>query len=266
MQIQFSKYQATGNDFIVIDGDSNKYPTQVDELMILCHRRFGIGADGVIIVKKHPEYDFEVIYYNPDGSRSFCGNGTRSAIIFANQLGLVSAGKTRFLAFDGVHTAEIIGENLVRLEMRDVHSVRFIEDGIFVDTGSPHLVRFVEDLDTEKVVETGRHLRYGAPIEGGTNVNFVQKTGDSQLTIRTYERGVEDETYSCGTGVTASALAASFENMSSPVQIKTKGGDLSIEYVKSEQDGFSSIFLTGPAKCVFEGEYNLKNSYFSFLK
>ena len=170
MLLNFSKYQATGNDFVVIDGDSESYPTDVVSLTRICDRRFGIGADGVIVVKKDNTVDFEVLYYNPDGTQSFCGNGTRSAVHFAKKIGLFTGNSTNFKAYDGIHKAEVIGADIIRLQMQDVQNVRFLEDGIFVDTGSPHLVRFVPDLDNVDVMGIGRKLRYDAPIENGTNV------------------------------------------------------------------------------------------------
>ena len=260
MQFEFSKYQDTGNDFVVIDGRSNSFPVTEKDLTRVCHRRFGIGADGVIIILDHTEYDFEVIYYNPDGSQSFCGNGTRSAVHFANSLGLIQSTHTRFIAFDGPHEASLLGDDQIRLKMGDVQNVRLIDDGTFVDTGSPHLVRFVENVSTEDVISIGRKLRYGAPIEGGTNVNFVQQIDENSLEIRTYERGVENETYSCGTGVTASAIAASFDSVKSPVTISTKGGKLVVEFETDSEKNFREVYLTGPAECVYQGTYEIENS------
>ncbi len=255
MKINFSKYQATGNDFVVINGDRESVPIDAESLGLLCHRRFGIGADGLIIVNSDPQYDFRVEYYNPDGSKSFCGNGTRSAIHFAHKEGFISNKTTEFSAFDGIHQAEILDTQNIRVSIGDVHNVRLLEDGTFVDTGSPHLVRFVHDIESVDVMGVGRRLRHEAPIEGGTNVNFVHMESPSLLNIRTYERGVENETYSCGTGVTASAIAAADKGAVSPVILKAKGGELLVEFKKTDGVGFTDIYLTGPAECVFKGTY-----------
>lgn len=252
MKLTFSKYQATGNDFIMISDPKGNMILSPDQCTLLCDRRFGIGADGVIIVKKSEDSDFEVLYYNPDGSQSLCGNGSRAAVMFAAELGLLKKDTTSFLAYDGKHTAEIIGEN-VHLKMSDVHNVREMEDGMFIDTGSPHLVRFVPDVDSADVTIKGRELRNSLPVKGGANINFVQKDKENSLKVRTYERGVERETLSCGTGVTASALAASYHNRASPVEINTRGGKLSVSFVNSGKNKFTDIYLTGPAKRVFSG-------------
>jgi len=252
MEIHFFKYQGTGNDFIMLDSRKEQYHFTREQTEFLCDRRFGIGADGIILIKNHPSLDFEVVYINPDSSQSFCGNGTRCAVMFADKLGLVKNRQTTFQAYDGIHQAEIIENNHVRLNMNNVQSVRHLEDGIFIDTGSPHLVRFVADVESTDVFNVGRRLRYECPVENGTNVNFVQVVGEDEINVRTYERGVENETLSCGTGVTACAIAAKQKNMPNKIKINTRGGQLIVSYEDSGNE-YNKIFLTGPAKEVFSG-------------
>ena len=250
--MKFYKYQATGNDFVVFDGRGSNIPNHVEFLSKICDRRFGIGADGVIIIQNSDTYDFKVDYYNPDGTCSLCGNGTRSAIRFAEKLGLVKS-HTFFEAFDGPHEAEILPNNTIKLKMTDVQNVIHFEEGIFIDTGSPHLVQFVDDVETVDVYQIGRKLRYETPVEKGTNVNFVQIVDKSNLKIRTYERGVEQETLSCGTGVTASALAASLKGLETHIALQARGGELKVEFDSNGSDKFTNIYLIGPAEEVFEG-------------
>ncbi|HYG04365.1 MAG TPA: diaminopimelate epimerase [Chryseosolibacter sp.] len=261
MKIKFSKYQATGNDFILIDNRSGEYKLSADHVKRLCHRKFGIGADGLMLIEKDPNLDFNVVYYNSDGSQSLCGNGSRAAVEMARSLGMVKQ-KARFNAYDGVHEAEIFGDDLIRLKMNDVADVNKIGEDFFLNTGSPHYVRFVGQIEEHPVYEDGRTIRYHeAFAPGGTNVNFVEVLADNTIYVRTYERGVENETLSCGTGVTAAALAASFLGYHSPMKIGTLGGELLVEF-KSGQDAgssalFTDIFLIGPAKMVFEGQLEL---------
>jgi len=261
--IHFYKYQATGNDFVLIDNRSGQYSFSVDQVKKICDRRFGIGADGLMLIEKHPTLDFNLIYYNSDGSESLCGNGSRAAVKMASALGLVN-GKASFNAYDGPHEAKLLSGEIVRLKMSDVKETKTLGDDIFINTGSPHLIRFVENLKDFPVVEEGRKIRYSEAFQPkGTNVNFVELLKDNTIFVRTYERGVEDETLSCGTGVTASALAASLKGYTSPVKIKAMGGELSIEFEPqsgqsvAQVSTFSNIFLIGPAKMVFEGEMEL---------
>lgn len=263
MQLHFFKYQAAGNDFIIIDNRTTRRGFSADEIGRLCDRRFGIGADGLMLIEDQPEGDFTLHYYNADGTRSLCGNGCRAAVQFASSIGLIRD-RAVFSAFDGIHEAEIIEPGLVRLKMNDVKEIIRKGEDFFLDTGSPHFVRFVDDVEKAPVVEEGRRIRYDAEFApGGTNVNFVQKMSDDTLFVRTYERGVEDETLSCGTGIVASALAASRLGMSSPVNIQAPGGRLSVEYEIStanpagHEGRFTNIFLTGPAKLVLEGDLEL---------
>lgn len=264
MKIHFYKYQATGNDFVMIDNLAGKYAFTPDQIKTLCDRKFGIGADGLMLIEKDPSLHFNLQYYNSDGSQSLCGNGSRAAVNMAAALGLVN-GKATFNAFDGPHDAEIREGGIVRLKMNDVAEVRNIGEDYFIDTGSPHYIRFVTDLKHYPVFESGKKIRYGNEFQpDGTNVNFVEISPSNTLFVRTYERGVENETLSCGTGVTAAALAASFRNLTSPITIKTLGGDLKVDF-KNSQSGlptgqagiFHDIYLAGPAKLVFEGDLEL---------
>lgn len=263
-KIHFHKYQATGNDFVLIDNRSGEYSFTKDQIEKICDRRFGVGADGLILIEKHPVLDFNLVYYNSDGSQSLCGNGTRAAVMMAANLGLLK-NNTEFNAYDGQHHAELLKNDIVRLKMNDVSVANKIGEDYFINTGSPHYLKFVTDVKNYPVVDEGRKIRYSqnyAP--SGTNVNFIQLLENNALFVRTYERGVEDETFSCGTGVTAAALAASFHGYSSPVKVNVRGGELSVEF-KSGQAGlptgpagtFHDIFLIGPAKMVFEGTLEL---------
>lgn len=263
MKIHFYKYQATGNDFVIIDNRDGKLSFTKDQIEKICDRRFGVGADGLMLIEKHPSLNFNLEYYNSDGSQSLCGNGSRAAVEFASTLGLVN-GKASFHAYDGAHDAEILENRIIRIRMNDVKEVKSIGDDFFINTGSPHYIRFVDDVKNYPVVEEGRKIRYSDAFKpGGTNVNFVELSGD-KIFVRTYERGVEDETLSCGTGVTAAALAASLKGYSSPVSIKVLGGDLSVAFnpTKNQPSAgqsvtFTDIFLIGPAKMVFEGDLEL---------
>ena len=265
MRIHFFKYQATGNDFVLIDNRSGKYTLSQDQIISICDRKFGVGADGLMLVETHPSAHFNLQYFNSDGSQSLCGNGSRAAVKMAASLGMVN-GKATFDAFDGLHDAEIQDDGIVRLRMHDVTDVRKLDNGdLFINTGSPHYIRFVEDVSTYPVFETGKNIRYSAEFKpGGTNVNFVQRLAPSTIFVRTYERGVENETLSCGTGVTAAALATSLNGDNTPVQVRTLGGDLKVEFktrhsgATSGQPGtFYDIYLIGPAKLVFEGDLEL---------
>lgn len=255
MKISFSKYQATGNDFIMIDGRHQTCQFSSEEITQLCDRRFGVGADGLIIIKTHPELDFEMDYYNADGSQSFCGNGSRCAQAFATELGIIE-GDSRFLAIDGIHEGKLEG-NWYATHMADVGAERIeqIGDDYLINTGSPHYIRFVKQLEVYDVFNEGRKIRYSDRFKAdGINVNFVQ-IKDKGIAVRTYERGVENETYSCGTGVTAATIAyLQKENLTrSEVDITTKGGPIIIEVKRESSNSFSDIWLKGPALKVFMG-------------
>jgi diaminopimelate epimerase len=255
--VHFYKYQATGNDFVVIDNREGKLSLSVSDVNRICDRKFGVGADGLMLIENHPSLNFNLAYFNSDGTQSLCGNGSRAAMLFASRIGLVN-GKAVFNAYDGEHEAELLPSGIVRLRMNPVDNIRKIGDDYHIDTGSPHLVRFVADVDSVAVFEEGQKLRYHEGYgPGGTNVNFVTLQNDNTIFVRTYERGVENETLSCGTGVTAAALAAALKGYASPVRIKTRGGDLSVEFKSGHSGTFQDIFLIGPAKMVFEGDLEL---------
>ncbi|MGB3183137.1 MAG: diaminopimelate epimerase [Cyclobacteriaceae bacterium] len=250
--ISFYKYQGTGNDFVMIDNRNEEIRhDDLDLVRKLCDRRFGIGADGLILIQEHPSFDFEMIYFNADGSMSMCGNGARCAVMFAHSLNIISD-KAVFEAIDGKHEAFITDDGLVHLKMGKSGPVTPRGTDTFIDTGSPHHIRFIDNLQSYDIVSEGRRIRYGEPyFDEGTNVNFVENK-NGNVYVRTYERGVEGETYSCGTGVTAVALALSVMGHESPVKMKTKGGDLQVSF-KTNGDDFEDVYLIGPAKRVFKG-------------
>jgi diaminopimelate epimerase len=270
--LHFYKYQATGNDFILMDNREGKLSFTVDQIKKICDRKFGIGADGLILIEKDSAADFRMVYYNSDGSQSLCGNGCRSAIDLASRFGMVNR-QTKFSAYDGLHDATMLDNGLIRVRMNNVNSWQKTGEDYFIHTGSPHVIRFVKDLAEFPVVQEGRSIRYSKAYQpGGTNVNFVELLDPETVFVRTYERGVEDETLSCGTGVTAVALAAALQGYSSPVSLKVIGGELSVEFKftpskKPDSDSsgqldakagtFQDIFLIGPAKMVFEGDLDL---------
>lgn len=259
MQLPFYKYQGTGNDFILVDQRQQQYlsPTNQELIEHLCHRRFGIGADGLILLENEPNYDFRMVYFNADGRQSsMCGNGGRCIVAFAKFLGVIEE-HCRFLAIDGPHEAVIQQDDWVELKMSDVQEVETDDGFYFLNTGSPHYVRFVENLEQLDVVQQGRAVRYSDRFrQEGTNVNFVQANAEG-IAVATYERGVEDETLSCGTGVTAAALAYSLQqNGIQEVPIQAKGGNLLVRFQRTET-GFEDIWLCGPAKQVFEGRISV---------
>jgi diaminopimelate epimerase len=261
MKIQFYKYQGTGNDFVILDNRDGAYSALTQQQVnFICHRRFGIGADGLMLLNKKDGYDFEMIYYNSDGKPgSMCGNGGRCLVKFANDMGIKKT-VYKFIATDGEHEAEIDEEDgTISLKMQDVKNVDEQRGDYILNTGSPHFVRIVNELDNLDVFEEGREIRYNNTYkENGINVNFVKLKGDYEIDVRTYERGVEDETYSCGTGVTASALVSYHnDNGFNNVSVHTKGGDLTVEYDRVDDDNYTNIWLCGPAKKVFEGELDI---------
>ncbi|CAM4358179.1 diaminopimelate epimerase [Cytophagaceae bacterium 50C-KIRBA] len=253
--MKFYKYQGTGNDFVIIDDREGTFHLGQKEIAHLCHRRFGIGADGLMLLQKAEGYDFRMVYYNSDGTEgSMCGNGGRCLVRFAADLSIVQD-FTTFIAIDGEHQAHIDPDK-ISLHMQNVAEIESVSSDYFAQTGSPHLVRFTSQVQSEDVKQTGAQIRYSDTFKsrGGTNVNFVELLQQG-LFVRTYERGVEDETYSCGTGVTAAALVANaIHGLTSPVAIQTIGGNLSIEFKGNAQTGFYDVYLIGPAVRVFEGE------------
>jgi diaminopimelate epimerase len=253
MKIDFFKYQGTGNDFIMIDDRANRLEFSDREIQQLCDRRFGIGADGLILIRNHATADFEMVYYNSDGSQSFCGNGSRCALAFAKKLGLFQTEAT-FLAIDGMHAGKASNETY-STKMGDVFAVESINKDFYVHTGSPHYIRWENDLDQLDIVPTAHEIRYNERFKKeGTNVNFVQDLPNNMLRVRTYERGVENETLSCGTGVTAVAIANAVKKdaSSKETRLKVQGGELIISFDRDE-NAFTNIWLTGPAKFVFSG-------------
>jgi diaminopimelate epimerase len=260
LNIPFQKYEATGNDFVIIDNRERKFSFSVDQIKKICDRKFGVGADGLMLIEKHPTLDFNLIYFNSDGSPSLCGNGSRAVVKMASSLGMIN-GHTTFNAYDGVHEADLLPNSIVRLKMNDVKEVKKSADGVFINTGSPHFIQAVANTKDFPVVEEGRKIRYSEDFKpSGANANFIELLPNNTIFVRTYERGVEDETLSCGTGVTAAALASSFQGYHSPVSIKTLGGELSVEFKLSQDGSFIDIYLIGPAKKVFEGMFEFPRS------
>lgn len=254
--MKFYKYQGTGNDFVMIDNRLGEWDDlSIENIQKLCDRRFGIGADGLIKINSAESVDFEVDYYNSDGSKSFCGNGARCSVAFAHFLDMIE-GKTTFIAIDGIHEAEI-KNGTVKLKMGDVNNIHTYGNDFVLNTGSPHYVKYVEMLNNYNVYKNGNEIRNSETYkQEGINVNFVEKLSDKELFVRTYERGVEDETYSCGTGVTAAALTFMKNNNQTFVGIKVMGGNLKV-YAEKDGDGFKNIWLEGPAVQVFKGNINL---------
>jgi len=254
MVLHFYKYQGTGNDFVVIDNRVGDFPKSDIKLITkLCDRRFGVGGDGLILLENDDASDFKMEYFNSDGSQSMCGNGGRCAVAFAHFLGIIDK-ETTFNAINGVHHASIEGD-IVNLKMNDVGEIKQKEAYVFLHTGSPHHVQLVEDLRGLDVKTEGAKLRYGLYGKTGSNINFVKQSDIDTFDVRTYERGVEDETLSCGTGVTAVALAMHKQGIveSNNVKIHTRGGNLAISF--EQQNGtYSKIFLQGPAKQVYKGQ------------
>ena len=257
MKLPFFKYQGTGNDFVMIDNREGKFPKNDTKLIgRLCDRRFGIGADGLILLEMEAGYDFRMVYYNSDGNpSSMCGNGGRCLVAFAKSLGLIQ-NEASFLATDGPHYATVNQDGIVSLQMKDVDTVKITPDFVFLDTGSPHHIQLVDDLKTIDVKGEGAQIRYSELYgEKGSNVNFVSQDSEKEFSVRTYERGVEDETLSCGTGATAVALAmkALGKTQSNSIGLNVEGGKLQVSFTPI-QGRFTNVFLTGPATFVFKGE------------
>lgn len=254
MKLSFYKYQGTGNDFVMIDNRDLFFPKENTKLVaFLCDRRFGIGADGLILLENHSTMDFNMIYYNSDGNiSSMCGNGGRCLVAFAQFLGIIDT-ECVFDAIDGKHRATI--ENgLISLQMSDVSEVKEKQNSYFLDTGSPHHVQLVENLKNFNVQKEGAKLRYGVYGESGSNINFVEQQTATSFAVRTYERGVEDETLSCGTGVTAVAIAmhTAGKTTQNQIDIDTEGGRLAVHF--DAVGIYKQVHLVGPAVQVFKGE------------
>ncbi len=255
MIIPFYKYQGTGNDFIVINDQDGSIKLSKEKIAQITDRKFGVGSDGVILIRPHEEYDFEMIFYNPDASQSFCGNGSRCAVLFAFHMGIAGR-QVEFLSTDGPHSAKINNDSVVELKMADGVKVdKLAEDAFFANTGSPHYVKYLEDIQQIDFISSAKEVRNSPNyIENGVNVNFIEKA-DNGIRIRTYERGVEDETLSCGTGVTACALvhAVSMGSNNGEISVDTKGGELSVRFVFNG-NSFTDVWLKGAATYVFKGE------------
>ncbi|WP_024481359.1 diaminopimelate epimerase [Cellulophaga baltica] len=258
MKLTFYKFQGTGNDFVMVDNRQNIFDKEnTERIAFLCDRRFGIGADGLILLENEKDLDFKMVYFNSDGNEStMCGNGGRCLVAFAKHLGIIKDSAS-FNAIDGLHKASI-KEGLVSLQMKDVEEIKEKPNAVFLDTGSPHHVQMVTGLEDYQVKKEGARLRYGVYGEKGSNINFVEQIDATSFSVRTYERGVEDETLSCGTGVTAAAIAMhkTGKTTNSEVFIKALGGDLNIKFEVSDKV-YSNVFLTGPAKFVFKGEIDV---------
>jgi len=255
MIIEFYKYQGTGNDFIMIDDREKEFDlTDNDLIAALCERRMGIGADGLIILREHDTLDFEMFYFNADGKQSsMCGNGGRCIIAFAQMLEMTES-ETTFMAIDGEHKGRLM-EDGIYLQMQDVKEIEGVGDGLVLNTGSPHYIEMVDELDYIDVEKEGRKIRNSAPFKkDGINVNFVLDA--TELQVRTYERGVEAETLSCGTGVVATAIAMHYANCieETLVSVKTKGGELTVSF-EEFNGGYRNIWLSGEASMVFAGEF-----------
>ncbi|TNJ43121.1 diaminopimelate epimerase [Tamlana fucoidanivorans] len=255
MQQTFYKYQGTGNDFVMIDNRQQNFDkNDTKQVAFMCDRRFGIGADGLILLENHPEYDFKMVYYNADGNESsMCGNGGRCLVAFAQQLGVISD-KAVFEAVDGLHHATI-KDGIVKLQMVDVDTIETYENYVFLNTGSPHHVQFEDQIQAFDIKKEGAKIRYGAPYnEAGANVNFVKKISENTFRVRTYERGVEDETLSCGTGATAVAIAmhAMGEVNTNHVKLSVEGGELEVCF-DTQNGEYKNVWLIGPATFVFKG-------------
>ncbi|WP_339885877.1 diaminopimelate epimerase [Polaribacter vadi] len=256
MNLSFYKYQGTGNDFVMIDNRTKIFPKdEINKILQISDRHFGIGADGIILIENDDNFDFKMIYFNADGSQTFCGNGARCAVAFAKYLNIIQQ-KTTFLAVDGEHFAEI-KDDIISLQMINVDDIKVNENSVFMHTGTQHHVEMVKELENYPVFENGKKIRnsYDFP---GSNVNFVQQLNDTTFRVRTYEKGVEDETLACGTGVTAVAIAMHKTNntKSNSISLPVEGGNLEVSF--DENNGvYTNVFLKGPAKFVFKGEIDI---------
>lgn len=260
MELTFYKYQGTGNDFVMIDNRSQFFPKENTQLIEkLCDRRFGIGADGLILLENHADFDFKMVYYNSDGNESsMCGNGGRCLVAFAKQMGVVK-NKAKFEAFDGYHFATIDDEGIVALQMKDVDAIKNESNYTFLNTGSPHHVQLVNDLKNLDVKVEGAKIRYSDLYgNAGSNINFVNQLANDIFAVRTYERGVEDETLSCGTGVTAVAIAMHQlgKTKNNIIDLNVEGGKLKVQF-DEDNGSYTNVFLIGPATFVFEGKIEI---------
>ncbi|QIK16750.1 diaminopimelate epimerase [Blattabacterium sp. DPU] len=265
MELNFYKYQGTGNDFILLDSRQKKIEKNPFIFKKLCDRHFGIGADGIVLIQNDDEYksDFYMKYCNSDGKEStMCGNGGRCAIFFANQLGITSKNKIHFRAIDGYHNGfinnDLVSINLINI---DKNSIEIYPEYVFLNTGSPHHILFVENIKEKNVYKEGKNIRFKNPYsEKGVNVNFVKIFEKNALQVRTYERGVENETLSCGTGVVASVIAACETNKIKDnvgeILVQTIGGELRVSFTKTKNE-YKNVYLTGNVKFIFKGSIHI---------
>lgn len=262
MNMSFTKYQGTGNDFILVDNRNHSFSEiSGEEIKRICNRHFSIGADGFMLLNQKEGYDFEMKYFNADGNPgTMCGNGGRCMVRFAYDLG-IHKNSYHFLASDGEHEAEIeSGSNIINLKMKDVPGYQEVDGDFIVNTGSPHYIKFVSDIMDVEVVKKGTEIRYSEKFaKEGINVNFVEEKEADEIVVRTYERGVEDETLSCGTGVTACALVCHHNEVGyNDVTVITKGGKLVVRYDRNFDNSYSNIWLCGPAEKAFEGKIEIE--------
>lgn len=259
--MNFYKYQGTGNDFILINNMNQEIKLTEEQIKLLCDRHFGIGSDGLILLEPDKEADFQMVFYNPDASMSFCGNGSRCAVRFAKDQGIID-NQCHFRAIDGMHSGRIIDQERVAVRMKQVEGAKILSSlEYFIHTGSPHHLVFTENLDRVDFIDFCKNIRYN-PIyaPGGTNVNLVLPISPNFLKMRTYERGVENETLSCGTGVTAAAIGLSIQqglkDGNHSIGVETRGGTLEVQFEK-EGLNFTSMDLIGPAVSTFQGTIEL---------
>ena len=266
MTILFHKYEGAGNDFVLLDGRGALPELSPEFVALLCNRRFGIGADGLMVVESADGYDFRMRYFNADGYEgTMCGNGGRCITLYAHLLG-IGGNVKRFVACDGEHSAEILSGDgtagRVRLLMSDPSAIKPYGEGVLLNTGSPHYVEIREDIALADMEVEGAAIRYSEPLasQGGANVNFIEPLGEGELSIRTYERGVEAETLACGTGATAAALVAATTLFpdSDHIELTAPGGELEVDFERTEGGSFRNVRLTGPARLVFIGEWKVE--------
>jgi diaminopimelate epimerase len=258
VKVPFYKYHGAGNDFVIIDRSEVPFELNAKQINQICERRYGVGADGLMFYDCHNELDFKMTYFNSDGSESsFCGNGARCIV----QFGIDHKGLSDAITFDfnGTPLGAKRKDYLIEINMSNVSRVeRLDNDNLFLDTGSPHQIVWVPEVDKIEVEREGRALRY-AFSPAGCNVNFVELLGENKLAIRTYERGVEAETHACGTGITAAAIAAYFDQKiaATEIELNAVGGMLWVRFEPSDS-GFVNVYLTGPAIHVFTGVIDLE--------
>lgn len=260
MKLNFYKYQGAGNDFLLIDNRNNHFVFSIEQVRFLCDRHFGVGADGLMLLEPHKDYDFKMVYFNSDGNEStMCGNGGRCIAAFAYKMGIHKE-RLSFMAVDGLHQAEIKPDGSVSLSMQDVDQIEFENEFQIMNTGSPHYIKWVNDIEHINVKEEGRSIRNLARFHpNGINVNFALRK-EGKVFVRTYERGVENETLACGTGVTAVAIASVGDEIGAfEIPVETTGGQLKVKFKKINQGSAKDIILTGPALFVFQGTIDLNS-------